>query len=212
MPFLLECLAANTAWLAYKSHRVLSHRTKLRFGALIKEQKDVKEVFSISKQVTKWEPPMYLNAGGTAGISVPIGGGSTSSELCLLAQANLENSKLINYTLTDLPVSKNLHVKSYYINTPNDLSTFLSNHSLSATEIPLSLPLLIREATVPTTQVMYSTSSILGSDKEQVVMRALINAHTGPVDTTLFSLWLLLTGAFIVDYDSQKYRFKQMFR
>lgn len=206
---LLAVFVPTTAYSAYKlmmaSHEKneLVQSNRLQDNTEIR-QVHVKELTELTRQQLKIEPAHYVNVGGTASYSVPIGGGSTYKEMSVLTMAKLEDKTLLHHQLLDLDDAEESNgatdqtFKSYYINEMDDLKRVLKRHNVSHNTIPANFPL--KCYTIHPDGLMWhnETYRVLGRDKLRVAKYIASERHIRTNAFVASTIAAVVSGLFLI--------------
>jgi hypothetical protein len=184
-------------------HRFLARSTPFPKDDVTLEEHlpPVEKFIELARATQSWDPPMYVNAGATIGIGVPIGGG-TREEVKVLATfmkpVATETVDPTSWRITDTDYRAD---KSFWINTPDTLKNYIEQNSLQASSFPAILPIKVMEYNVPSGATVWKhrQTGILGTNRLAVVKAvakrrnlktdAFLFAATTSVVTTLVIYW-----------------------
>ncbi len=176
---LLAVFLPMTAYSAYKVMMASLEKNELLKSNRLQDnteirQVHVKEMTELTCQQLKVEPAHYVNVGGNASYSVPIGGGSTLQEKSVLTMAKLEDTTLLHHQLLDLDDAEESNgatdqtFKSYYINEMDDFKKVMKHNKIPSNTIPANFPLKCYTIHPDGSMWHSQTYRVLGKDKLRV--------------------------------------------
>lgn len=199
---LLAVFVPTTAYSAYQM--MIAHLEK---GELVKtnklkdgtelQQVHVKEMSELTRQQLKIEPAHYINVGGNASYSIPIGGGSTLKEKSVLTMAKLEDKTLLHHQLLDLDDAEESEgvsdttFKTYYINEMEQFKKTLKTYDVDPNTIPANFPLKVYSIYPNKPMWLNEKYRVLGNDKLRV---AKYIASQRNLQTTAFAASMIIAS------------------
>jgi hypothetical protein len=179
---LLAAFVPTTAYSAYQM--MMAHLEK---GELVKTNKlqdgtelqqiHVKAMVELTRQQIGFQAPHYVNVGGTASYSIPIGGGTVQEEKPVLTIARTDDKTLLHYELIDLDDAEasegasDTTFKTYYINEMEQFKRTMKTYDVDHNAVPANIPLKVYSI-YPNKPMWVSNSwRILGADKMRVASK-----------------------------------------
>jgi hypothetical protein len=164
----------------YSDCEDLRRKLRLKEAEAEPESEKPQKFVEFAVERVEQDPPMYVNTGGNhPGLLVPIGGGSHTEMRRLFTGAISPEKSLYNWTITDLDGRPCTLPRRFWMNTPDDLKTYLESNRIPSNLSPLSLPMQVCEIDVPRGVRVYGVpeASVAGTNLERVV-RAAVRPRT----------------------------------
>lgn len=205
---LLAVFVPTTAYSAYQM--MMAHLEK---GELVKtnkledgtelQQVHVKAMVELTRQQVGFQAPHYVNVGGTASYSVPVGGGTVQEEKPVLTIARTPDKTLLHYELIDLDDAEETDgatdttFKTYYINEMEEFKRTMKTYDVDHNAVPANFPLKVYSI-FPNKQMWTSNKWwILGTDKTRVAYKIASQRRLNSASFAISSCVALLSGMFL---------------
>ncbi len=211
--------AASTGYIGYQAAMAkiesdqLMRDVTLMDGTALHTVPGVNTLTAIIRKKTVVNMPMYINTGGnSAGISIPVGGGSETESKTILTVASVydevnklmdqekpSSAPLVNHVLLDLDKPNGQPIEKRYLNDSVDFKTTLGELNVPHNSIPAYFPLkVVQMKNVVQPQWSCNRWKVLGSQKHKVAwyVAKMRRLDTNPVmAATMISI---LSGVYLV--------------
>jgi hypothetical protein len=179
----LELFVASGLYTAGNVTKYFFERMALKDGSKLRDGTEVGPVetpiekfVECSVEVRENDAPIYVNTGGQhPGFLVPFGGGSHLESRNLLTAVIGKDPKdsVFHWTVTDLESRPCAVPRRFWLNTADDLKQYFDTNGIPQTIAPLSLPMAVREVTVPAGRTVYGSkqAAVAGTELDRVIRR-----------------------------------------
>lgn len=208
---LLETFAlSSTAATAIRLRAVYEYQSLMKGqtarGETIRVADGYKALVRIAQDKARIEMPIYVNTGGnSAGISIPIGGGTAVEEEPLLDKAvhTDESQSITGGVIADFRFPNKSELQ--YLNTAEDVDNFCEQHAIPRYSFPITLPL--KAYTITPVEKLYTSSRwrLAGSNQAQVA-RVSVRWRYGNSFVALALVSAASAGLIALDWSQQKYK------
>lgn len=205
---LLAVFVPTTAYSAYQLMMAnlekgeLAKTNKLQDGTEL-QQIHVKAMVELTRQQIGFQAPHYVNVGGNASFSIPIGGGTVQEEKSVLTIAKTDYKTLLHYELIDLDDAEasdgasDTTFKTYYINEMEQFKQTLKTYDVDPNTIPANFPLKVYSIFPNKLMWTSNRSQILGADKMRVASKIASQRRLNSASFAISSCVALLSGMFL---------------